>query len=384
MKIKAAQIFCDGAFQRNQTISIEAGRIRSIEPATSNDSSDFDFGEDMYVIPGMIDLHIHGARGSDVMDGTNSALQTISETLAEEGVTGFLPTTMTEPLTKIESALHNIKAFKEHDARRGAEVLGIHLEGPFLSPKFMGAQCGDFLLKPDTSLLSRWQRDSGHLIKLLTLAPELPGALELIRTAQGLNITVSIGHTAASFTETEHAADHGASYATHLFNAMTGVHHRTPGAAAAILYDDRITAELIADGQHVVPAMLKLAVKCKGLDKLVLVTDAMRAKCLKNGEYDLGGQQVVVNQGAARLKKNGVLAGSTLQLNGALRNFVDFTGLSLAESIPLVTETPARILKMEQDIGTLAASKKANLVVLSAQLDVLHTFREGYLIYKRS
>lgn len=384
MKIKASKIFIEGQFVRDQMLHIENGRIQRVAPQKPDDNADFSYNQDQYVIPGLIDLHIHGANGADAMDGTFEALNTISQTLAEEGVTGFLATTMTESMPKIEKALRNIKDYVASSPKTGAEILGIHLEGPFLSREFMGAQCGDFIVNPDNKLLAKLQDDAGFLIKLLTLAPELPNAIAFIKKAGELGIVISIGHTNASFEETEAGIDAGARYATHLFNAMSGVHHRKPGAAAAILYDDRISAELIADGHHVVPSMLKFAVKCKGLEKLTLVTDAMRAKCLKSGEYDLGGQIVVVDASTVHLKRNGVLAGSVLRLNGALRNFIELTDHSLEECLPMVTSSPAKILKMDQDIGTLAPSKKANLVVLNNNLDVLTTFREGQVIYKRS
>ncbi len=363
------KIFIDGRFQENKNLHIENGRIHSI----TSGGVEMDFPKDSYLIPGMIDLHIHGANGADVMDATPEALQTISKTLAEEGVTGFLATTMTESISKIEAALENIAECKNIP---GAEILGVHLEGPFLS--------ADFILDPNPVLLTKWQALSGKLIKLMTLAPELKGALPFIKTAQDLGIVVSIGHTSASFAQAIAGIDAGARSATHLYNAMSGMHHRTPGAAAAILFDDRIYAELIADGHHVSPPMLKLAIKCKGLDKLILVTDAMRAKCLKNGEYDLGGQAVMVENGSARLKKDGVLAGSVLRLNGALRNFVESTGEALESCIPLVTSNPAKLLGLEGEIGRLAPSLKANLVVLNSNLEGLCTIREGRVIYKRN
>ena len=381
MKIKCPKIFCDGHFQTDQVITLEHGRIQSIAPATSTETIDLDLHADTYTVPGLLDLHIHGANGKDVMDATPKALYTISQSLAEEGVTGFLATTMTEAIPKIEKALEAISQFKE---TAGADILGVHLEGPFLSQKYMGAQCGEFILDPQIELLEKWQRLSGNKIKLLTLAPELPNADAFIKAACKMGIVISIGHTAATFAESKSAADAGARYATHLFNAMSGVHHRTPGAAAFILSDNRINAELVADGHHVVPEMLKFAVQCKGLSHLSLVTDAMRAKCLKNGEYDLGGQPVVVADGAVRLKKNGVLAGSVLRLNGALRNFIQLTGESLESCIPMVTSTPARTLGMEDQIGHLAPSLKANLVILNHNLDVLYTIRDGAIIYQRS
>lgn len=380
MKIKAERVFIEGQF-KSALVTIEQDRIAAIASAKDSDSYDFKFGAEYCITPGLIDLHIHGAKGADIMDATPEALKTISEALAEEGVTGFLATTMTESQARITAALENVHHFMAQKPAFGAEVLGIHLEGPFLSRDYMGAQCGDALLNPDITLLTQWQQ---HAIRLLTLAPELHNAQDFIKKARSLGIVISIGHTAATFDETIAGINAGARYATHLFNAMSGVHHRTPGAAAAILMDDRVVAELVADGHHVAPSMLKFAALNKGLHKIVLVTDAMRAKCLKNGEYDLGGQVVVVKDGAARLQKNGVLAGSVLRLNGALRNFIEYTNYSLEECIPLVTETPAKVLGLQQEIGTLTSSKKANLVVFNSELNALLTLREGQVIYNRN
>ncbi len=382
MRIKAAHVFIADRFVQNQALIIDQGLIQSVAPAEPHAHFDLTLNEDCYLLPGMIDLHIHGANGADVMDATPEALATISQALARDGVTGFLATTMTASQEKIEAALNNVCRF-ENDPRskEGAEILGLHLEGPFLSEAFVGAQSAEHLKMPDPELLIQWQTLAQGKIKILTLAPELHKATELIHTALTQNIIPSIGHAAATYEETLQAIESGACYATHLFNAMSGLHHRNPGAALALLEDDRVTAELILDGLHLAPSIVRLALKCKGLERLVFVTDAMRAKCLKNGEYDLGGQTVILKNDAARLKSNGALAGSVLSLNQALKNACDYTGLELARFVPSVTSTPARILGLSEKIGNIALYKHANFAILNKHFEVQYTLREGRVIY---
>jgi N-acetylglucosamine-6-phosphate deacetylase len=383
MKIKAARLMSEGNTLYNQAMLIESGKIKSMGPAEPGSHYDLVLNETQILIPGMIDLHIHGAKGCDVMDSTPEALCTISQTLAAEGVTGFLATTMTESIERIEAAISNtVFCQKNQIDHHGAEILGLHLEGPFLSKAFMGAQCEDHLLKPNSQLLEAWQKRAANSIKIITLAPELEGALNLIETAKKLGIVASIGHTAAQFKQTLAAIDAGATHATHLFNAMSGIHHRTPGAAAALLMDERIIAELIVDGLHIAPEMIGFIFQYKKLAQLVLVSDAVNAKCLKNGEYIFGGQTVILKDQEARLKKNGALAGSTLCLNQALKNARDFTGLTLEKLVPLVTSTPARILKLDHKLGSITPGKKANLTVLDQDLRVQLTLREGRVVYK--
>ena len=368
----------------NQIITLHQGKIESIQPAHSTIDCDLVLDANHILIPGMIDLHIHGVKGCDVMDGTPDSLLTISQSLAQEGVTGFLATTMTESISRIEAAIDNSVHCQQNKLdREGAEILGLHLEGPFLSAEFMGAQCEEHLRKPDPALLTNWQQRAAGSIKILTLAPELEGALGLIDIAKKLGMTASIGHTAASFKETLAAIDAGATHATHLFNAMSGIHHRTPGAAGALLIDSRITAELIIDGLHLAPEMIRFIFQCKNLAQLVLVTDAVNAKCLKNGEYIFGGQTVILQDQEARLKKNGALAGSTLCLNQALKNAQHYTGIALEKLVPLVTSTPAKILKMDARIGSISPGKQANLTVVDQNLNVQLTLREGRVVYKK-
>lgn len=378
--LRGGQIFYRGQFVRDHEVVIENEIIAEIRPIHSKDTASIDLEAHDYLVPAFTDLHIHGANGRDVMDARTESLQIIADTLLQEGVTGFLATTMTESLEKIEAALSACYEFRKNQ-KSGAALLGVHLEGPFLSEQYMGAQCGDYLRSPDISLLIKWQKKFPDLIKLITIAPELPGAVDFIRYARSEGIIISVGHTSATFAETMQGIDAGASYATHLFNAMSGVHHREPGAAAAILYDERIIAELILDGAHLVPEMVNFCVKCKGLAHLILVTDAMRAKCLKAGVYDLGGQNVVVNEdGIARLQNNGRLAGSTLRLNQALRNMQKFTQLPLSLLVPLVSSRPCEVLNLTLQ-GQILPKFKANLVILDSSLNVKETIYHGQIAW---
>jgi N-acetylglucosamine-6-phosphate deacetylase len=336
-----------------------------------------EFPEDYLVLPGFIDLHIHGAEGFDVMDGTPEALEKVSAALLREGTTGFFATTMTESSEKIFHALKNIAESKNHGSENlQQQLLGVHLEGPFLAQSRMGAQCGEKLVAPDISLFEQFNQASDGQIKLVTLAVETAKALDFIQYLVEKNIVASIGHTDATFQEAMRAIDAGASYSTHLFNAMRGIHHREPGCACAILMDDRVSAELIVDGIHLHPDMVKFALHVKGTHKVILVTDAMRAQCLGDGVFDLGGQQVEVKGKEARLA-SGALAGSVLTLREALLNTKKFTGLDWVELSRLTSANPAKIAGCFKDRGSLSVGKRADLVVLNSAGEILSTFLGG-------
>ncbi|MBS0350240.1 MAG: N-acetylglucosamine-6-phosphate deacetylase [Proteobacteria bacterium] len=345
------------------------------------------FPPEYSLIPGRIDMHIHGASGADVMDGTPEALNQIRKTLAAEGVTGFLATTMTESKTVIENALKNIAAFNHSNPAKaqipGSEILGVHLEGPFISSKFAGAQKTDNILTPDLELFNHWQSLSGGQIRLVTLAPELPNAIEFIKHLRSQGIIASIGHSEADFLTTNAAIAAGANYATHLFNAMRGFHHREPGCAGAILLEPKVMAELIVDGVHCHAGAVQLAYRIKGPEGLVLITDAMRAKCCGNeGEFDLGGQTVVVKQGAARLK-NGALAGSVLTISQAFINMQKFTHCSIEDLINLTSKNPAKVLNIYSKTGSITPGKIADLAVLDEKMAVVLTVVKGQVVFSK-
>lgn len=379
------QILRDKTWINDHALIVEDGKIKNIIPENSiarePNTIIHEYPDDHYLIPGLIDLHIHGAAGFDVMDGKAEALNGICHSLAKEGVTGFLATTMTARDEKIAAVLKLIASLKPDD--QGAEILGVHLEGPFISPARMGAQPGDKIKSPDIALISEWQALASGAIKLVTLAPELERGIELIKQLNKMGIVTSIGHTDATYAETKLAIEAGCSHATHLFNAMRGIHQREPGAAGALLLSDKINAEIIVDGLHLHPAIVEMILRLKGKDKLLLVTDAMRAKCLGDGDYDLGGQAVAVKSRVATLA-NGALAGSTLRMPEAIKNMVQFTQCSLADAINMASYNPARTLGLQKNKGSIAEGKDADLVVMNASLDVIMTMRNGNKIYSSS
>jgi N-acetylglucosamine-6-phosphate deacetylase len=339
----------------------------------------YDFPAHYSLVPGFIDMHVHGANGCDVMDATPDALNSLSQALAAEGTTSFLATTMTEDIQKIETA---ILAVSEHMNKKitGARILGLHLEGPFLALTKMGAQRGDKIISPNIALMQRWQSISNNNIKLVTLAPEQPDSLLFIQYLQQQRIIASMGHSDADYTQSMAAIDAGCSHATHLFNAMRGIHHREPGMVTAALLSERVQVELIVDGLHLHPAIVQLVLKTKGKENIVLVTDAMRAKCLGDGRYDLGGQTVTVETGQARLA-DGTLAGSVLPMSVAIQNTMQFTGCDLQDAIKMASENPAKALGVFDQKGSIAPGKDADLVILDDAMHVIMTWCEGQLTY---
>lgn len=332
------------------------------------------------VLPGFIDEHIHGAGGADAMDGNADALARIADALAREGTTGFLATTMTGAKRDIIKAVTAVAEYRSQNRADGAELLGVHLEGPFISEKFAGAQPREFIIAPDISFIQEVITASGGSVKMVTLAPEKAGGLNLIAFLKGCGITVSLGHTAAGFNCMAAAVAAGAECVTHTFNAQSPFLHREAGAAGAALLCDGLAAELIADGLHVsVPAMRLLA-KNKPNDKLILITDAIRAKGTVGGVSELGGQTVFVNGGKACLA-DGTLAGSVLAMNRAVQNACSL-GLSLERAVDAATINPARNLKISEKYGSIRTGKSADFAVLDKDFNVLYTVRAGKTIFR--
>jgi N-acetylglucosamine-6-phosphate deacetylase len=335
------------------------------------------------VVPGFIDLHIHGVAGADTMDGTTEALRTMATILPQEGTTSFLATTMTAPKSLIEHAVRNVALYMETSNQPGeAEILGIHLEGPFISPKRAGAQNQEYIIDPDISLFHKWQQDANGFIRLVTLAPELPGGIELVKYLKKHGVVASIGHSDAIYDEVVHAIQAGISHGTHLFNGMRGLHHREPGVAGAVLMHDEIKTEIIVDGIHVSPPMVRFAYRNKGKEGLMLITDAMRAKCMKPGIYELGGQEVTVKENQATLA-DGTLAGSILKMKDAIQNIQTYTQCSLRDVIQMSSWNPASQLNILNRKGSLKKGKDADIVVLDCEGEVAMTFCRGKLAYTR-
>jgi N-acetylglucosamine-6-phosphate deacetylase len=336
---------------------------------------------DSTVVPGFIDVHIHGAGGADTMDGTTDALTTMASILPEEGTTSFLATTITQEQKVIMRALENAADYiSYHNGPGKAEVLGLHLEGPFINESRKGAQPAEHIITPDIELFARMQKVSGNNIRLVTLAPEKENGYELIGYLAENGVIASVGHSDATYGQMAQAVKAGATHVTHLFNGMRGMHHRDPGVAGAALLFEQLKIEMIADGIHVVPEMLDLSIRAKGSDGIILITDSMRAKCLKNGSYDLGGQEVQVADGKALLA-DGTLAGSILKMKDSLKNMMQFTGISLEEAVKLASENPARQLKVFDRKGSIAYGKDADLVVLDHNHEIAMAFCRGVVSY---
>lgn len=336
--------------------------------------------EGAVVVPGFIDVHIHGAGGSDTMDGNAQALQTISKTVAQEGTTGFLSTTMTQSEENIEKALASVREFKDTD---GARILGVHLEGPFISPEYAGAQPREYIVKPNAEQFKKYNKASGNRIKKVTVAPEENGAEELIKYLKENQIIASIGHSNASAEEVKRAVICGAESVTHTFNAQSPFKHRDIGVAGSALLNDELCCEIIADGVHVSFEAIKLLVKNKPKGKITLITDAIRAKGLGEGESELGGQKVFVKDGQARLE-NGTLAGSVLKMNIAVKNMVERVGVPFTQAIDYATKNPAKQLGIYQDTGSISVGKRADFAVLDSDYNVIMTVVAGKIVYSQN
>ena len=344
-------------------------------------AEEIELPENAVVLPGFIDEHIHGAGGSDAMDGNTKDLAIIAETVAKEGTTSFLATTMTQSKENILKAMRAVKEYREAAGEQGARIAGVHLEGPFIAAAHKGAQPLEYVAAPDAKTFDEYNAACGNAIKIITLAPETDGALDFIRHIVAQGTVVSIGHTGAKYAEVKAAMEAGATNVTHTYNAQSPLHHREIGVVGSALLLEDLYCELICDTIHVsVPAM-QLLVKNKRADKLALITDAMRAKGLADGVSELGGQTVYVKGGEARLA-DGTLAGSVLRMNRALQNMVEKVGVPFTQAVDYCTINPARTLKMENEAGSIAEGKRADFAVLNDKVDVLYTVRDGKIIYK--
>lgn len=347
----------------------------------SGDIEEIEIPNDAVVLPGFIDQHIHGAGGSDAMDGTVEDLSIIANTVAKEGTTGFLATTMTQSPENITKALKAVKTYREKGVKEGAEILGVHLEGPFIAPEHKGAQPLEYVALPDVEVLKKYNLASGNSIKIVTYAPEREKADELAKYMSDNKIVPSIGHTGAKNSDILSAINNGAKNITHTYNAQSALHHREIGVVGSALLQDELNCELIADCIHVsVPAM-KLLAKCKPSDKLTLITDAMRAKGMPDGESELGGQVVIVKGGEARLK-DGTLAGSVLKMNVAIKNFVNNVKIPFESVVDCATINPAKTLGVDDVMGSIKVGKRANFAILDKDFNVLMTIRDGNILFK--
>ncbi|BAK81661.1 N-acetylglucosamine-6-phosphate deacetylase [Candidatus Arthromitus sp. SFB-rat-Yit] len=331
-------------------------------------------GEGLYLSPGFIDIHIHGASNYDTMDASYEGILEISSTLLKHGVTSFLPTTMTCSKEDIRNALSNISQIIKDNSSPN-NILGVHLEGPFINKNKIGAQNPEFILEPSINNFKEIVGDFEEIIKIVTLAPEVTGSLDLIKYLNDKKIVASVGHTNATYEETLSSIKNGISHATHLFNAMTQFTHRDPGAVGAIL-NSNITAECILDGIHLHYASLEMALKIKSSNKIILISDSMRACCMKDGNYTLGGQNVIVKNSSARLE-NGNLAGSVLTLDKAIYNVKNNLNIPLNDIIKLVTINPSKICKTHLRKGLIKEGYDADLVLFDEDINIKYVFVNG-------
>jgi N-acetylglucosamine-6-phosphate deacetylase len=334
--------------------------------------------------PGLIDLHAHGADGVEVMDG-GDAIARMAHFFARHGVTGFLPATVTASWEATERAIDGVR----RAPAVGARVLGVHLEGPFLSPERLGAQSPEHCIPPTPANVARLIEQVVGLPCIVTLAPELEGGIDAIRALVDAGAIVSLGHTVASFEQAQAAFAAGATQVTHLFNGMPPMHHRAPGLVGAALTADGVRVELVADGVHLHPTMVRLAVAAKGVEEVLLVTDSMAATGCADGEYDLGPMKVIVRDGEARLA-SGALAGSTLTLERAVRNVAQWTddpsasasGQSLAGAWQMASLNPARQLGLDDHLGRIAPGYDADLMAMDADGNVVLAMVGGEIAYR--
>lgn len=359
------------------TVRIEDGVIVDASPGGGGAAADYELPDGGWVLPGFIDVHVHGGFGADFMDATAEAYRTIASFHGRNGTTSMLATSMTASKPDIEAVLSAASAYIADGSPEGARLFGVHLEGPFISPRWPGAQNPAHIVDPNEAWVDEWTAAYPGLIKLLTLAPETPGADGLIRRLKAEGIVAAAGHTDAGYDRLLAAVDEGLSHAVHTFNAMTGLHHREPGVVGAVLTDSRIAAEVIADGVHVHPAAVKLLTQTKTDGNLMLVTDAISAAGLGDGAYSLGGLDVTVKDNVARLTHGNSLAGSTLTMIDAFRFMVRRIGLSVPEASRLASANAAARFGLDGRCGAIRPGAAADLVLLSPELELIAVLRDG-------
>ena len=373
---KDVNVYVEGKGIIKTSLKVENGKIVSFE---NNDG--ITLKDELIVVPGFIDKHIHGANHSDCMYPTQYDIANVAKTIASEGVATFLPTTMTQTEENIDKALQNIRNYIESNPTEGAYPLGIHLEGPFISKLYKGAQVESCIVPCSVKQFKHYQDVSGNNIKEVTMAYEENGK-ELANYLYQNKIIASIGHTNATSEQVVEASLNGVTSATHTYNAMKGLHHRGAGTVGGVMLCDNIYSELICDLVHVCPDAIKVLYKIKGQDRICLITDGIESKHLPDGEYALGGQKVIVKGKEARLE-DGTLAGSTLKMNDAILNIKSVLGISLEKAIDLATVNPAKNLQIFDKKGSIALGKDADFAVIDKNLNVYMTVSNGNIIYNR-
>ena len=377
--VYAKQIVLDDQVIDKAYLTIEDGKFGPILMEEPQDAPIKDYSNSI-VAPGLVDTHIHGYKSHDVMDNDFEGIKVISEGLLSCGVTSWLPTTLTSSAQLLNDVCETIG--NHYQEVTGAKIRGIFLEGPFFTEKYKGAQNPKYMSDPSVDKLAKWHELSQGLVNKIAIAPERKGVKEFIEFAKSKGVYTALAHSDATYEEAAAAVEAGANIFVHIYNGMSGLHHRNPGMVGAALSLDKVFAEMICDGHHVHPAAARVVTRARGPKETVLITDCMRAGGMGEGQSRLGEFEVVVKDGTARLKETGNLAGSILELKQGVKNVVDWGLVSPAEALRMASLTPAQSVGIESVCGRIAPGYEADFIVVSDQLELEATYLDGELRYQ--
>lgn len=377
--VYAKQIVLDDQVIDKAYLTIEDGKFGPILMEEPQDAPIKDYSQSI-VAPGLVDTHIHGYKSHDVMDNDFEGIKVISEGLLSCGVTSWLPTTLTSSAELLNDVCETIG--NHYQEVTGAKIRGIFLEGPFFTEKYKGAQNPKYMSDPSVDKLAKWHELSQGLVNKIAIAPERKGVKEFIEFAKSKGVYTALAHSDATYEEAAAAVEAGANIFVHIYNGMSGLHHRNPGMVGAALSLDKVFAEMICDGHHVHPAAARVVTRARGPKETVLITDCMRAGGMGEGQSRLGEFEVVVKDGTARLKDTGNLAGSILELKQGVKNVVDWGLVSPTEALRMASLTPAQSVGIESVCGRIAPGYEADFIVVSDQLELEATYLDGELRYQ--
>lgn len=376
--IKGKEIYTAGGLLRDSSILVNGNTIEEVGARKKEGYEEISL-ERYRILPGLIDMHIHGANGFDTMDADYRSLNEISKYLAKTGVTSFLATTVTDQIDNIEKAVENV-ADSMKKGLSGAKLLGSYIEGPYISRKYKGAHPEEYIRPINLDEIKNILERSRNTVKVVAIAPEKERSSEVIEYLTGRGIKVSLGHTNATYAQAVEAIEKGATIAVHIYNGMRGLHHREPGMLGVALNNDNIKVELICDGVHVAFPAIEILLRCKDREDVILITDCIRAGGLEDGEYILGKLKVNVKGGIARID-NGSLAGSTLKLIKAIENMVKMAGVSFEDALKMATINPAKAIGLDKEIGSIQKGKRADIIAINDDYHVVFTMVDGKVVY---